>query len=400
MNKHFKDLYEKTTAWWLLHSLYDPAWIFQLEATFEESYCIRGGLQRLRYLGRTAPSPGKPNRAGGSPDADKPSAGPLKDAMVRNDVETKGCDTEESQRLEAGTFAYCDRVMSHQGVQGPPEALYMGYGVRVVHGVVDCCCVADQASVANGVLDTIAMYKDHPRAARWLASIERWADWVIREFATQTGGIGVGVLGHKWNPIPEYWCATSLFATSLFKLAVLTGKEDYLKRAMAALDWLARFDHTAVEIPKFTECAPEVILYAGEGLVEGLRFVASTLGPQAAKDHPAADKLRSMARWLIANQLAEGRWPDPPARGYREYSLGIPWILFQMNRLIGPDKERTACAERCLSHLLRPEGERYYGLYVRPWGMGLVWLSLGEMAGDSCGTPMAKRSNNRTSRTP
>src|SRR5262249_17720951 len=163
--------------------------------------------------------------------------------------------------LEESTVAFCDRVVSHQGVQGPPEALFMGYGMRVVDGSVEHSCVADQSSCANAVLDVLARFPQHPRAGVWRACLERWADWVIREFVAANGGIGVGILGPKWNPIREYWCATSLFATSLFKLAMLGGKDAYAQHGLRALEWLSRFDYENVEIPTFLECAPEVILY-------------------------------------------------------------------------------------------------------------------------------------------
>jgi hypothetical protein len=98
----------------------------------------------------------------------------------------------------------------------------------------------------------------------------RWADWVLANFTQANGGIGVGIYCHQWNPITEYWCATSLTAGVLFPLARFTGNAKYAQAGLRSLDWLAHFDYTKVEIPTFTDCAPEVILYTAEGMVAGI----------------------------------------------------------------------------------------------------------------------------------
>lgn len=354
--------------WWLRNDLFDPAGVFGNTAIFIESYPVRGGLARARQLG----GPAAPARTEAACSKGRPRAdGLAEDALVRRDVQAG----DERERLLAGAYAFCDRVVEHQGVQGPPEALMMGYGLKVRDGLVCHACVADQASIAEAVVDTIAMAPWHPRAAVWQAAIVRWADWVLANFARENGGIGVGIFCHKWNPIPEYWCATSLTTGVLFPLARLTGEARYVQAGLRSLDWLARFDYTKVEIPKFTDCAPEVILYTCEGMVAGLQYLVETQGVEAARKHPVAGQFAAMARWLVDNQDAHGRWPEPPERGYRDYSCGIPWLLLRMNALIGPDPAWQACAARFLKGLATPEGQRYYGLYVRPFTTGLAWLS-------------------------
>lgn len=370
-------LAEAITDWWLRHDLFDPCGVFTTPAIFIESYAIRGALHRVRWLEAR-------RLFAAEADRDAEPAGPARanglaeDALVRHDVKT----ATAGERLLAGAYAFCDRVLAHQGVQGPPEALMMGYGLQVRDGMVQHACVADQASIAAAVLETVALRPKHPRAAAWQAAIERWADWVIANFAQPNGGIGVGIFCHKWNPISEYWCATSLFSSVLFKLARLTGKAEYERRGLASLDWLARFDHNLVEIPRFTDCAPEVVLYSSEGIVEGIRHLVETRGIEAARRHPAAVHFAVMAKWLVDNQAANGRWPEPPERGYRAYSAGIPWVLFEMDALIGPEPTWRACAERYLAGLAMPEGEHYYGLFVRPFTTGLAWLSACTAAGE------------------
>lgn len=365
-------LAEKITDWWLRSSLFDPAGEFGNTAIFIESYAVRGGLAwvgRLEAKGHLSTKAEEPVVHGAATRDDGLAA----DAMVRRDVGEVGV----GERLLAGAYAFCDRVVYHQGIQGPAEALMMGYGLKVKDGQVCHACVADQASVAMAVLETIALRPKHPRVAEWLSAIERWADWVLANFAKDNGAIGVGIFCHKWNPIDEYWCATGLMASALFKLAEITGNAEYAQRGLSSLDWLGRFDYTKVEIPTFTDCAPEVVLYTSEGIVAGVRYLVETEGIEAARCHSAAKQFGSMARWLVEHQGEDGRWPEPPVRVYRDYSAGIPWLLMEMDGLIGPDSSWQKCAERLLAGLDTVEGERYYGMYVRQFTMGLAWLSVG-----------------------
>lgn len=361
---------ESLSDWWDRNDLFDPLGVFGNTAIFIESYAIRGGIacaRRLEAQGGVSEATTDSARSDGRPRAD----GLAEDAMVRRDVRT----SDAGERFLAGAYAFCDRVVEHQGVQGPPEALMMGYGLKVRDGMVCHACVADQASLASAVLDTVAMRPAHPRAGAWRASIERWADWVLANFASDNGAIGVGIFCHKWNPIPEYWCATSLTTSVLLELARLTGNERYAKAGLAGLDWLARFDYTKVEIPTFADCAPEVILYTAEGMVAGMRHLVETRGVDTARSHPAAKQFAAMAQWLVEHQDVNGRWPEPPERGYRDYSCGIPWLLLRMDALIGPNPAWQSCAVRFMDGLATTGGERYYGLYVRPFTNGLAWLS-------------------------
>ena len=110
--------------------------------------------------------------------------------------------------------------------RGMPECLYMGYGLKVFNGVIELSCVADQAAVANAVLEACLFAQDPLAIDRWRQCIVDWVDWVkanfLNTYADGSASVGVGVFAHMWNPINPYWCATALFATSLFKLARLT----------------------------------------------------------------------------------------------------------------------------------------------------------------------------------
>jgi Glycosyl hydrolase family 76 len=332
----FDSILKSVTDWWLQNGMFDPGGPFQFEAVFEESYVVRAALQ-------VAPTLATGDRAS----------------------------------LEGGAFAFCSRVVGYQGVQGPPEALFMGYGLKIENGMVELSCIADQASIANAVLETFEQFPNHSDAPAWRQCVVSWTDWVLANFVQANGGVGVGIFNHQWNPIKEYWCATSLFTATLFKLARLLGPDRYLAQAMKGLDWLSQFDFFNADIPKFADVPANIILYTMDGISEGIRYLRDVTG--LAENHPAMEKYKQLANWLVQNQLPTGLWPpEPPQRGNRGYSAGLPWQLLYMNRLIGPESAWVNCAERLLQYLSSAEGQRYFGLFDRPWEMGLSWLSLAE----------------------
>jgi hypothetical protein len=179
-----------------------------------------------------------------------------------------------------------------------------------------------------------------------------------------------------------YWCATTLYTAALFRLARLTGKTEDVDQAMAGLGWLARYRFEEGIIPDFSSSPGGVMLYFSEGLAEGLDFVEEKEGRDAARAHPAAAKAREALDWMAANQTEVGGWAEPPTRGHRTYEIGLPWLILRLNRLVGPDPRWEASAERFLHHLVSQAGVAYYGLYVRPWAMGLAQLWLGQALSD------------------
>lgn len=369
-----RSTFEKICSWWTAHPLYDPAHEFQLEATFEESHCILGGIARWRDLG-TPPTRQIPATV--ISDRPDPGSGGIEDAMVRQDLLAGSEAVTEQIRVEAGIAAFCERVYRTRGIQGAPEALFMGYGLDHRNGLIKHSCVADQCSVANAVLDAVSALTTHSNQRAWLETIETWATWVQSEFAGPDGGIGVGIFNYQWNPMKVYWCATTLFTAACFRLTRLTGSESYRATALAGLDWLARFDFRESIIPDFNSVPGGALLYFGEGITEGLQFLAETGGVTAARSHPAAAKAHEILDWLANNQQESGALPQPRLRGHRSYELGLPWLVTRLNRILGPDLRCEEFNRRFLDHLTTEEGCSYYGLYIRPWAMGLAQLSFG-----------------------
>lgn len=367
--------FETISDWWSLNDLYDPAHEFTMTATFMEAYCILGGIKRLKFLGTDSSEKDYRLINDRSAEAEK-----IQDALVRQDLLGGSGDVPESTRILASLAAFNDRVVSTQGVQGFPEALLMRYGLQRRDGQIKHSCVADQASVANAALAVIEALSDHPHRQSWIDALTTWADWVLKEFPGPDGGMGVGVLAYDWNPMNVYWCATSLFSASLFRLHRLTGIEAYYTQASQSLDWLAQFAFSEAIIPDFQTSPGGVMLYFTEGLCEGLTSLARAEGKEFARNHPAAAKARECFQWLMANQQETGTLPVPATRGHRPYELGLPWTVLRLNAILdeGPDIE--AFVDRFLRFLITEKGMRYYGILNRPWATGLAQLSLGEWA--------------------
>ncbi len=150
---------------------------------------------------------------------------------------------------------------------------------------------------------------------------------------------------------------------------------------MEGLDWLSRFAFSEAIIPDFQSSPGGVLLYFSEGLAEGLQFIAETEGPDTARAHPAAAKAKEVLDWLVGNQLPTGTLPVPKLRGHRSYELGIPWLVCRLQGILGPDPRLESFNRRFLEYMVSEPGTEYYGLYVRPWAMGLAQLSLGEYLG-------------------
>jgi hypothetical protein len=340
-------------GWWLQNNLFDPAQLFQFEAVFEEAYVVRASLrasQLVSALDQTA--------------------------------------------LLRGAFAYCDRVVSSQGLQGYPKSLYMGYGLQVSNGMIELSLVADQSAIANAVLEACLFAQDDTAIAGWTQCIEDWAAWVTANFvnynADGSASVGVGVLNAQWNPINPYWCATALFTTTMFKLARLTDPNQmYSSLGLQGLQWVSSYPYQNATTPLFSSLPACIVLYMMDGLVDGLVYLQDTGQTSLPVYQSALNQFVSLADWLIQNQTSDGRWsteaaPDPstsvaPGRDNRCYEAALAWQLLQMNRRLGGAYPQWAtCAQSSLAYMGSTAGQTYYGLLCRPFVTGLAWLSFCE----------------------
>jgi hypothetical protein len=109
--------------------------------------------------------------------------------------------------------------------------------------------------------------------------------------------VGVGILGHKRNPLPEYWWPRACRRVTVQALATLTGRTS-IRSGDARTRLLSRFDFRKVQFT-FAECAPEVILYASEGVSRAAGFWPQHKG-HSRRARTRGQQIRDMA------QLADG----------------------------------------------------------------------------------------------
>lgn len=341
------------TKWWLKHEFFDPTSNFCCEAVFEESYIARAALrvaEQSSALARVA--------------------------------------------LQRGAFAFCDRVVAYQGLQGYPYSLYMGYGLQVQSGMIGLSCVADQAAIANAALEACLFATDPNAIATWRAAIVNFVEWVKASFVNDNGtiaSVGVGVYGYTWNPINPYWCATALFATTLIKLARLYDPNGmYSSLGLRCISWLTTYVYQNATYPNFSDVPTNICLYMMDGLTDGIVWLQDTGQTANPLYQVAVNQFSSLASYLVTNQTPAGRWippsttPDPTSsvplnRSNLCYAAGLAWQLQQMNRRLGgTHSDWAACAQKSMADMASSAGQRYYGLCARPFASGLAWLSFCE----------------------
>lgn len=332
------------TNWWRTNDVWDGGIAFTIGPTFEEAYAVRAAIVADRLL--------------------------------------------SLRRGEAVSKAFCDRSVGLQGVV-EDDMYFMGYGCeRNAEGVPACSCVADAASNALAILDTIAAYPETPGREAYVGSLERFVRYVRTNYVDEQGVIGVGILGHQRNPMPQYWCANALFAATLIGLGEATGKEEYLDAAVPPLEYLARYDYHQASIPTWDSCPTEIVFYAGEGILAGLLSDAM----MARLDHPpmleglpepgdadatVGDLLErrwdEFGLWLSEHQEPNGTWPA--VGDYRCYQCGLSWLAARAH-FGGHAHPRTPpMISGQLRFLLTPEGKREFGMFCRPFATALAYLS-------------------------
>ncbi len=363
------ELMVRLTNWWNATAVWDCGMAFTVGPVFEESYEIRAAI----IAGKTV------------------SLGRARDVA----------------------HSFCDRAVLNQGLV-EPNMYTMGYGGnRDDNGTPNCSCVADACSSAMALVDTINAYPDSARRGDYVVSLRKFVDYVLDTYRDVEGVIGVGILGHQINPMPKYWCANSLFIEVLIGLADITGEQSYYDTAVPILDFLARYQYEKVEWGIWDSCAPEVILYAGEGLMAGLdsdamsqrlgvhrvtgprysppdsdngSVTGDALNRQKAEEQPASFgaedntlaavlKLRmdEFIDWLHRHQEPRGTWQVP--KDSRCYTAGLSWLLQWYMRRFGPSRKVEEMIARHIMHMDSPEAKTFEGLFAEAFGSALAHFS-------------------------
>ena len=330
----------------------------------------------------------------------------------------------DDARMTAICRRFNGRMMEYQGVHWP-DMLDMGYGYnRNAEGVVNCSCVADNASSANGMLESVRMFPHLPENTEVLASVRRYLDHCLENYLTSKGVMGVGVLNHVVNPSDmwEYWCADALFVSTLIRYADLTGETKYYDVAVPMIEYISTFDYKNTLWSEWKESAPQqILLYTSEGLVAALaspemkkRLSVPLLdvicftpkaGPEEiipamapnlmevdlkATSADSGDTIWSHLKaryaefcaWMHQNQMADGSFEHPTNDHYRCYEPGLSWLLLESVRDIEDCAWLESIAAKQLRFMAGDGGKLYYGLCANDFASGLSLLSFataGEM---------------------
>jgi hypothetical protein len=308
------------------------------------------------------------------------------------------------------------RMLQFQGVHWP-DMFDMGYGYnRDAKGVVSCSCVADNASTANGLLESVRVFPHLPENPAVLAGVKRFLDHCLQNFLSPRGVMGVGVLNHKINEpgLEEYWCPAALFAATLIRYADLTGETEYYDAAVPMIEFISTNDYKNTLLSEWSMGAPQqILIYTSEGLIAALasaemkkrlsiplRLAPTPESKAAAAKVPAqapnqvhgelpsalqsgSDTIWSrlearfgeFADWFDQNQMADGSFEHPPSDHYRCYEPGMSWLLLDVSQRVGGYAWLESIAEKQLRFMASDAGKLYYGLYANDFASGLAFLS-------------------------
>lgn len=323
----------------------------------------------------------------------------------------------DDARMTAIVRRFNGRMMEYQGVHHP-DMFDMGYGYNFDDkGMVNCSCVADNASTANGMLEGVRCFPHLPENPKVLASVKRYIDHCLENYLTDKGVMGVGVLNHTVNPegMAEYWCADSLFAAVLIRYASLSGETKYYDAAVPMIEYIATFDYKNTLWGEWSKSAPQqILLYTGEGLVAALankemkqrlqRPLANVIqfSPKAdpeervpaqapnlvevelqaaakAQGHTIWSRLQDrwaeFADWFHQNQMAEGMFEHPANDHFRCYEPGLSWLMLEAAEHIEGCAWLESVAAKQLRLMADDGGKRYYGLRANDFASGLALLS-------------------------
>ncbi len=360
--------------WWSVQGVWHCGMAFTMGPIFEEAYAVRAAIvaERVLHLGRGWPV----------------------------------------------AHAFCDRAMQTQGVS-EENMYYMGYGNhRNEAGLPSCSCVADASSTAAVFVDTLKAFPESPRTSEYLRSLRRFCDYVLDKYRNTQGVIQVGILDHRRDVLPDYWCANALFGEVLVGLGEITGEEKYLDAACDTMKFLAGFDYKKTEWREWDTRQTHVAFYTGEGILSGLSSpamasrleqklrpstttskAAGSPGVQEALNRVKADQyytsksgddtLRAgligrwneLFGWLYRNQQPFGVWHA--SYDDRCYQAGNSWLLQWAMRTLGPNEETVAMINRQLTYLISRDAKLNFGMFAEPFGTGLALLSFASVA-DYC----------------
>ncbi len=262
---------------------------------------------------------------------------------------------------------WSDRIIAYQGKMIPSGAYYMNHSRAPGqdHGQWN---VADNGSIAMGVLATAIRCSDPTEKAKYLDSVKAFAKLVMDNYVGPEGGISNGL----WPTYDgQWWCSTATFGTMAFVLYEETGQRKYLDVATGALDWMTGQDFREVKPITFQQRPSGIIFYCFELYASGLKH----LEPDSRQYRQAMRQIDLALEWMAKNQKTRGA--DVPDYLVRNVDMaGLPYLMYVFARKLPQHRGLIEPADRELRYvgdlLLgggQPNVSRLMVWEVMTWGM-------------------------------
>ncbi|HRY69657.1 MAG TPA: hypothetical protein P5304_16735 [Phycisphaerae bacterium] len=262
---------------------------------------------------------------------------------------------------------WSDRIIEYQRNMIPGGAYYMNHS-RAPGQDRGQWNLADSGSIGMGVLATAVRCDDPAAKARYLRSVEEFAELVLNNYVSQEGGISNGLWPEYAGP---WWCSSATFGTLAFLLYDETGQEKYRRVAIGAMDWLLGQDFRELKPITFQQRPSGTIFYCFDFYATGLRH----LKPNSPQYAALMRQIDLALDWMAGNQRTRGA----PVPDYTERNVdmaGLPCLMYsfahqlsQYRDMIGPADEELHYIGDLLLSRGRPDVSRLMIWEVMTWGM-------------------------------
>jgi hypothetical protein len=239
---------------------------------------------------------------------------------------------------------WSDKMVELQHGMEPAGAYYMNYGRKPGEKEGEWF-VADCASVAQGVLATAVRCPESPEKKVYMDSVKAYADLVIENFVTDSGGITDGFWSKYDGP---WWCSTGIFGGLAFSLYYETGDEKYLDAGYGAIDWLNAEDLTKTGPSTLEEQGPAMYMYVLETYAAGLPFIQ----PDTERYKKLMARYDEALEWMAEMQVGRGgdnKWDYNTQWGSK--SGGMPFHMYIYAKHVHNMHEIYAEADKELTYI-------------------------------------------------
>ncbi|MBP7937259.1 MAG: hypothetical protein KA354_21660 [Phycisphaerae bacterium] len=278
-----------------------------------------------------------------------------------------GYDMTERQVYLDACRRWSDRIIEYQSNMIPRGAYYMNHS-RAPGQDRGQWNLADSGSIGMGILATSVRCDDPAAKARYLGSVEKFAELVLNNYVSQEGGISNGLWPEYAGP---WWCSSATFGTLSFLLHDETGQEKYRSVAIGAMNWLLGQDFRELKPITFQQRPSGTIFYCFDFYATGLRY----LKPNSPQYAALMRQIDLALDWMARNQRTRGA----PVPDYTECNVdmaGLPCLMYSFAHQLPQYRDVVAPADeelRYIGDLLlskgRPDVSRLMIWEVMTWGM-------------------------------